>query len=157
MRQQRWFPIVTLGLGLFAINAVARVVIRIFFNDDDTGTAQDRISIAMFAVVGIVLVGYVFLRSQRVAPGEWAPAVAGSALIGMLLTVLVGPFISGDSPFTDGAGSFFSQIWVYGGVAIVAVLLGYWIATMLGRDYRSRSLKAFAAARTSKPRRVVRR
>jgi hypothetical protein len=157
MRQQRWFPVVALGLGLFAINAVARVVIRIFFNDDETGSAQDRVSIVMFGVIGIVLVGYVFFRSQRVAPGEWAPAVAGSALIGMLLTVLVGPFVSGDTPFGDGAGSFFSQIWVYGAVAILGVLLGYWIATMLGRDYRSRSLKAYATARTSKPRRVVRR
>jgi len=39
----------------------------------------------------------------------------------------------------------------------VGTLLGYWIATMLGRDYRSKSLAAFARARTSKPRRVVRR
>lgn len=157
MRQQRWFPVVALGLGLFAINAVARVVIRIFFNDDDSGSAQGRVSIAMFGVIGIVLVGYVFLRSQRVAPGEWAPPLTGAVLIGMLLTVVVGPFISGDSPFAAGAGSFFSQIWVYGGVAIVGTFLGYWIATMLGRDYRSRSLKAYATARTSKPRRVVRR
>jgi drug/metabolite transporter (DMT)-like permease len=157
MRQQRWFPIVTLGLGLFAINAVARVVIRIFFNGDDSGSAQDRVSIAMFGVLGLVLIGYVFVRSQRVAPGQWAPSLAGSVLIGMLLTVLAGPFVSGDTPFADGAGSFFSQIWVYAGVAVVGILLGYWIATMLGRDYRSRSLKAFAAARTGKPHRVVRR
>jgi hypothetical protein len=157
MRQQRWFPVVALGLGLFAINVVARVVIRIFFNDDETGHAQDRISIIMFAAVGIVLVGWVFQRSQQVPPTQWWPYLVGGALLGMLLTVLAGPFISGDQPFADGAGSFFSQIWVYAGVAIVATLLGYWIATMLGRDYRSRSLKAFAAARAGKPRRVVRR
>jgi hypothetical protein len=111
----------------------------------------------MFGLIGILLVAWVFLRSQRVPPGEWLPVLVGGALIGMLLTVLVGPFISGDTPFSDGAGAFFSQIWVYGGVAIVATLLGYWLATMLGRDYRSKSLKAFATARTSKPRRVVRR
>jgi hypothetical protein len=157
MRQQRWFPVAALGLGLFAINVVARVVIRIFFNDDETGTAQDRISIAMFGVVGLVLICYVFFRSQRMPPGDWWPALVGGALVGLLLTVLLGPFVSGDAPFSDGAGSFFSQIWVYAGVGIVATLLGYWIATMLGRDYRSRSLKAYATARTAKPRRVVRR
>jgi predicted membrane protein len=155
MRKQRWFPIALLGLGLFAINVVARLVIRIGFHDDDT--AQSRVSIIMFAVIGVVLATTAFVRAQRVPLGTWLPDVAGGALIGMVLTVLVGPFISGDTPFSDGAGSFFSQIWLYCGFAIVGTLLGYWIATALGRDYRSKSLKAFAAARTSKPRRVVRR
>jgi hypothetical protein len=75
----------------------------------------------------------------------------------MLLTVLVGPFISGGQPFAGGAGDFFSQVWLYAGFAIVGTLLGYWLAVMLGRDYRSRSLKAFSETRAAKPRKVVRR
>ena len=35
MRQQRWFPIAALAVGLFAINVVTRLVIRIAFNHDD--------------------------------------------------------------------------------------------------------------------------
>jgi hypothetical protein len=155
MRKQRWFPIALLALGLFAVNVVARLVIRLGFNGSDT--AENRVSIIMFAVIGVVLAVFIFVRAQRVPPSRWLPDLTASALVAMLLTILVGPFISGDSPFSGGAGNFFSQIWLYGGFAIVGTLLGYWIATALGRDYRSRSLKAYATARTSKPRRVVRR
>jgi hypothetical protein len=88
---------------------------------------------------------------------SWLPDIAAAALAGMLLTILVGPFVSGDNPFSGGAGNFFSQVWLYGGFGIVGTLLGYWVATALGRDYRSRSLSAYAQARATKPRRVVRR
>jgi multisubunit Na+/H+ antiporter MnhB subunit len=111
----------------------------------------------MFAVIGIVLAIVTYVRAQRVPPSRWLPDLAAAAIGGMLLTILVGPFISGDSPFSEGAGNFFSQVWLYGGFAIVGTLLGYWIATMLGRDYRSKSLAAFAKAKMTRPRRVVRR
>jgi len=153
--KQRWVPIVVLAVGLFAINVIARLVIRIGFADNET--AESRVSVAMFAAIGIVLAVVTFFRAQRVPPSSWLPELGASALGGMLLTILVGPFVSGDTPFASGAGNFFSQVWLYSGFAIVGTLLGYWIATMLGRDYRSRSLQAFTKARTTKPRRVVRR
>jgi len=49
------------------------------------------------------------------------------------------------------------RLWQAMGFAIVGTLLGYWVATMLGRDYRSRSLKAYTESRSAKPRKVVRR
>jgi hypothetical protein len=153
--RQRWVQIALVAAALFAINVIARLVIRIGFHEDDT--AQNRVSIVMFAVIGIVLAVVTFVRAQRVPPSSWLPDLGLAALGGMLLTILVGPFISGDNPFSGGAGNFFSQVWLYGGFAIVGTLLGYWVATMLGRDYRSRSLAAFARAQTTKPRRVVRR
>jgi hypothetical protein len=155
MRQQRWFPIAALAVGLFAINAVTRLVIRLWFNGNDT--AESRASIVMFSLIGLAMALVTFLRAQQVAPSEWLPQSAGGAIGGMMLTILVGPFISGSAPFSGGAGNFFSQVWLYGGFAIVGTLLGYWTATALGRDYRSRSLKAFAQARATKPRRPVRR
>jgi len=153
--RQRWVKIAVLAAALFAINVVARLVTRISFPDNDT--AENRASIVMFTVIGLVLASVAFVRSQRVPPGEWLPDIAAAAAGGMLLTVLVGPLVSGDYPFSSGAGNFFSQIWLYSGFAIVGTLIGYWIATMLGRDYRSRSLRALATARATKPRRVVRR
>lgn len=137
------------------INAVTRLVIRFAFDGDDG--AESRATIVMFALIGLVLAVWTFLAAQRRRPSEWLPDTAGAAIVAMLLTVLVGPFLSGGQPFTDGAGAFFSQIWLYAGFAVVGTLLGYWIAVMLGRDYRSRSLKAFTQARMAKPRRVVRR
>ncbi|MEV4704009.1 hypothetical protein [Actinoplanes sp. NPDC049316] len=153
--RQRWVRIAVLAAALFAINVVARLVTRLGFPDNDT--AENRVSIVMFAVIGLVLAGVTFVRSQRVPPSVWLPDLAAAAVGGMLLTILVGPFVSGDYPFSGGAGNFFSQIWLYGGFAIVGTLLGYWIATMLGRDYRSKSLKALATAKVTRPRRVVRR
>jgi len=153
--KQRWVPIAILAAGLFAINVIARLVIRLGFSGDDT--AESRVSIIMFAVIGLALAVVTFIRAQQIPPIKWLPEVAAGALIGMVLTVLVGPFVSGDGPFAGGAGNFFAQIWLYGGFAIVGTLLGYWIATALGRDYRSRTLSAFAQARATKPRRVVRR
>jgi hypothetical protein len=153
--RQRWVQIASLAAALFAINVIARLVIRIGFHDDDK--AQNTVSIVMFAVIGLVLAGVTFVRSHRVPPSSWLPELGAAALAAMLLTILVGPFISGDAPFDGGAGNFFSQVWLYGGFAIVGTLLGYWIATMLGRDYRSGSLAAIAQAKATKPRRVVRR
>ncbi|BCJ54155.1 hypothetical protein Asp14428_56300 [Actinoplanes sp. NBRC 14428] len=153
--KQRWVSIAVLAAALFAINVVARLVTRIGFPDNDT--AENWVSVAMFSVIGLVLAVVAFVRAQRVPAGTWLPDLAAAAVGGMLLTVLAGPFVSGDYPFSGGAGNFFSQIWLYGGFAIAGTLLGYWTATMLGRDYRSKSLKAFATAKTAKPRRVVRR
>ena len=153
--RQRWKSVAVLAAGLFAINVIARLVIRIGFQDNEA--AENRVSIVMFAVIGLVLAIVTFVRAQRVPPSSWLPELAAAALGGMLLTILVGPFVSGDSPFSGGAGNFFSQVWLYGGFAIVGTLLGYWVATMLGRDYRSKSLAAFAKAKLTKPRRVVRR
>ncbi|MFI7597281.1 hypothetical protein [Actinoplanes sp. NPDC049681] len=153
--KQRWVSIAVLAAALFAINVVARLVTRLGFPDNET--AENRVSIVMFAVIGLVLAVIAFRRAQRVPVGTWLPELVAAAVGGMLLTVLVGPFVSGDYPFSGGAGNFFSQIWLYGGFAIVGTLLGYWTATALGRDYRSKSLKAFTIAKTTKPRRVVRR
>ena len=155
MKQQRWFPAAVLAVGLFAINVATRLVIRLGF--DGKESAENRASIIMFALIGLALAAVTFLRAQRVPPSTWLWDIAFGGVAGMLLTILIGPFISGDQPFSGGAGNFFSQIWLYGGFAIVGTLLGFWIATALGRDYRSKSLKAFAQVRTSKPRRPVRR
>lgn len=154
MRQQRWFRIAALAVALFAINVVARLVIRLSSGSDDD-SASGLASIAMFAVIALVLGVLTFIRSQRVKPSDWLPDIGFGALAGMALIVLVGPLVSGDSPFEGGAGNFFAQIWLFAGCAIAGTLIGYWVAVMLGRDYRSQALKAFTQARTARPRRVV--
>ncbi|AEV88527.1 hypothetical protein ACWT_7517 [Actinoplanes sp. SE50] len=155
MRQQRWFRITVLAIALFAINAVTRLVVR--FGADGTDTAQNRGSIVMFAALAVLLGGLVFVWCQRRRPSDWLPDVGFGALAGMLLTVLLGPFLSGSEPFANGGGDFFAQIWLYSGCAIAGAVVGYWVAVTLARDYRSRSLQAYSRQRTVKPRRVVRR
>ena len=154
--RQRWFPPAALAVGLFAINVIARLIIRFGYDGDDS--AESHATIVMFAVIGLTLAVWTFLACQRKRPSDWLlPDLVFGGVGGMLLTVLVGPFISGGQPFDSGAGDFFFQVWLYGGFAIAGTLLGYWLAVMLGRDYRSRSLKAYTETRAAKPRKVVRR
>ncbi len=153
--KQRWRAVAVLAVGLFAVNVVTRLIVRLAF--EGNATAESRASIAMFAVIGAVLAVVAFRRAQWAPPSTWVPELVVAALGGLLLTMLVGPFVSGDSPFAGGAGAFFVQVLLYSGFATAGVLLGYWVATAMGLDHRSKTLTAFAKAKLARPRRVVRR
>jgi len=153
--KERWLPVGVLAGVLFGINVLARLIARFGFGEDTE--IQDRISLGMFAAIGVVLAVLAFVRGQRRPLPDWGGEMALAVLIGMVLTIFVGPFISGSQPFASGAGAFFSQIWLYAGFTAGGVLVGYLLLTALGRDYRSRSLKRYAEAKLAKPRRVVRR
>ncbi|ASW56648.1 hypothetical protein [Plantactinospora sp. KBS50] len=153
--RERWRPIGVLAGVLFAVNVVARLVTRFAF---DNGTeASDRISLAMFAVLGVVLAGTAFRWGRHAPLARWSGDLAVAVLVAMALTIFVGPFLNSSQPFADGAGAFFSQIWLYLGCAALGTLIGYLLLTALGRDYRSESLKRYTEIQRAKPRRVVRR
>lgn len=153
--KERWLPVGVLAGVLFGINVVARLVARLALSAD--GEMQDRISLGMFAVIGVVLAVLAFVRGRHRPLPDWGGEMALAVLVGMVLTIFVGPFISGSQPFASGAGAFFSQIWLYAGFTLGGVLVGYLLLTAFGWDHRSQSLKRFAEAKQAKPRRVVRR
>ncbi|BCB79873.1 hypothetical protein GCM10022251_09330 [Phytohabitans flavus] len=153
--RDRWLRIGVLAGVLFAVNVVARVVARVGFDED--GEAQDRVSLGMFVVIGLILAVMAFLWGRRHPAGRWIADIGAAAIIAVLLTIFVGPFVSGDTPFEGGAGDFFAQIWLYGAFAIGGSLVGFLILVALGLDYRSVGLKRYAEAKMAKPRRVVRR
>jgi hypothetical protein len=153
--KERWRPIGVLAGVLFGINVVARLVSRFAFGENTE--MQDRLSLAMFTVIGLILATLAFVQGRRRPLPEWSGEVALSVLIAMVLTIFVGPFVNGSHPFADGAGAFFSQIWFYAGFTAGGVILGYLLLTAFGLDHRSQSLKRFAEASRAKPRRPVRR
>ncbi|WP_326562640.1 hypothetical protein [Micromonospora sp. NBC_01796] len=153
--KDRWLPVGVLAAVLFLINVVARLVIRIGFDND--AETSDRLSLGMFALIGLILATIAFVRGRRQPAARWGGDVAVAVLSAMALTVIVGPFVSGSYPFANGAGEFFSQIWLYAGFAGAGTLLGFLVLTALGLDYRSQSLKRYAETKLAKPRRVVRR
>ncbi|MFF3851568.1 hypothetical protein [Micromonospora sp. NPDC002575] len=153
--RDRWRAVGVLAGALFAVNVVARVVIRLGFDGDDT--AADRVSLAMFLAIGLVLAVLAFRWGQDRPVGRWAADVAAAVGVALLLTVLVGPLLVGQNPFGGGAGTFFAQIWLYLAATAAGVLVGYLTVTALGRDHRSRMLKRYAEIKTAKPRRPVRR
>jgi hypothetical protein len=153
--RNRWLRIGALSGALFAINLVARAIAN-FVYDDDT-KMQDRISLVFFGVVAVVLAVVAFRWGRDRVLGVWLADMLASVVIAGLVTVVLGPAVYGANPVGGGAGEFFAQIWLYAGFAGGGVLLGYLLAVVLGKDYRSRQLAAFSKAKLSKPRRVVRR
>ncbi|MGC4880652.1 hypothetical protein ACLQ26_30795 [Micromonospora sp. DT43] len=152
---KRWGTIGVLAGGLFAVNVVARLIIRFGFDGDDT--AADRVSLVMFVVIGLTLAAVAF-RWGRLRPlAEWAGDMAVVVVAALALTVLVGPLVVGHSPFAGGAGTFFAQIWLYLLTTLLGTMIGYLVATALGLDHRSQQLKRYAEVKAAKPRRVVRR
>lgn len=151
---QRWLPVGVLAGALFAINVAARLVTR-FTAKDDTGR-QDVITLVTLAVIGLVLAMLAFTWSRTRPFNILAGELAAAAVVALLLSVFVGPFISGTTPFAAGAGAFFGQIWQYAAAVILGTALGFSVATALGRDYKSRSLKRYADAHL-RPTRPTRR
>lgn len=153
--RQRWLRIGILAAALFAINVVARLVARFAFGSDED--RQTTVGLVSMAVIGLVFAVLAFLWGRDRPQGVLVADLAAAALIGCALTVFVGPFISGEGPFRDGAGVFFAQIWQYAAFAGGGTLLGFLVLTAFGLDYRSQSLKRIAQTRLTKPRRPVRR
>jgi hypothetical protein len=145
----RWRRIVLLALGLLVVNLVARLVVKFGFDND--AEAQDRVSLVMFAVVALVIAAFAYRWGQDRSLGVWLADMAGAVVLGCALTVLVAPLIFGGNPFAGGAGDFFAQIWLYGAFAIGGTILGYLVAVMLGRDYRSRQLEQMARGPVQRP------
>ncbi|MBM7490741.1 hypothetical protein JOD64_001963 [Micromonospora luteifusca] len=141
--------------ALFAVNVVARLIIRFGFEGDDT--TADRVSLTMFAVIGLILAVVAFRWGRGRPLADWAADMSLVVLVAMVLTVLVGPLLIGHNPFAGGAPTFFAQIWLYVLASGAGVLIGYLVLTALGRDYRSWQLKRYAEVKAAKPRRVVRR
>jgi hypothetical protein len=153
--RDRWQPIGVLAGVLFAVNVAARLVTRFAFDEDPV--AADRVSLAMFLVIGVILAVVTFGWARRSPVAQWGGDVAAAVGAAMLLTVLVGPLLVGNNPFAGGAGTFFAQLGLYLLATGAGILVGYLIATALGVDYRSRQLVRYAEVKSAKPRRPVRR
>lgn len=149
---ERWRRIGGLAGGLFAINVVARLVVRVAFPDD--AGRQDWAALITFATVGVAMAIMAVNWARRRPAGASIADLAGAAAAGGLLSILIGPLISGTSPFVEGIGGLFGQFGMFAGFAGGGVLIGILSLIMLGQDYKSRSLQRFAESRLTRPRRI---
>ena len=145
-----WSRVAIVVAALVAVNLLARLGVRLAGPDDSTEFVIGLWSIGAMMVVLAVAV-FLWARSYLV------PRVltfAGTAIgVSALLVTLLGPFVSGGSPFENGINAFLFQILVCMLVLSVGGAIGLLTAMALGLDPTSRAWKRQAERVKSKPRR----
>lgn len=156
---ERWRPVGILAFVLFALNVAGRWTAKLL-KAENQAALDNKKSIAGFvliAVIGLVFAGVTIYWGRLRPIARVAQDLAAAALASCLLAIFVGPLTVGESPFANGAGAFFSQIWVWAAMAVGGSALGYMLLVATTSDYRSRQLKRFAERAKSLPKRAVRR
>jgi hypothetical protein len=145
--------------ALFVINVIARLVARLAYGDGtpDHLAAQDRLAWIGWLAIAFAMAAAAWwwgrLRPQGAVVADLATAAAAAGL----LYVLVGPFVSEPPRFDGGLGGGIIALTIYLGVTGVGALVGMLLLVALGRDQRSQALRRYAQARSTRPRRAVRR
>lgn len=133
-----WIRIGIVTAALVAVNLVARIGVRIAGPDED---AEFVIGLWSLGAMVVGLAAVVFYWSRRFVPPQvvsYALAVIG---VSSLLVTLVGPFVSGGGPFSNGIGSYFGQLLACIGALTLGAAVGLLLAMALGLDPTSRAWK----------------
>ena len=153
--KERWLPVGILAGGLFVVNLIARLVVRLAAGSDDA----QQVTIGLWALiaVGAVLIPVAYWWARR-----WPiPRVIGDLLVAVLvaclLAVLIGPLVSGTTPFNGGVGLVFRQFFYFVAVSAGGAVFGMLAAMTVGQDYKSQAWKRYAEQAKAKPRRTVKR
>lgn len=139
---QRWKRIGILAGVLLVLNIVGRLVSK--FKFDGNTSKQTLVGFVVLAAVALTIAVAAFIWGRDRSVGVVAADVAGAALIGGLLSIIAGPFVTGGKPFASGAGAFFEQVWWYAGFVVGGAFLGTAVLIAIGQDLRSKQLKSYA-------------
>lgn len=154
--RERWQPVGIVAGVLFVVNLIARLVVRATAGKDATVDKQTTVGLIALLAVGAVMIGVAYWWARRYPMPRVLGDLAVAAFVGCLLSALIGPFISGSSPFGDG-GLFFAQLFYYLAVCAGGVFFGLVAVMAAGQDYKSQAWKRYSERVQAKPRRVVRR
>lgn len=152
--KNRWVRVGVLALTIFVINAVCRLITWKAGIVDES----KQLTIAFIAVgaVAIVLAGASVWWAVRFPFTRLCADLGAAVGVGALLSLLVGPFAGGTTPFADGLGYFVGQILMFVGVAGAGVTLGFWGVVAFGKDWKSRGLRRYELNYRKRPHRTVR-
>ncbi|WP_433056542.1 hypothetical protein [Dactylosporangium sp. CS-033363] len=153
--KERWLPVGLVAAGLFVVNVIARLVVRVGAGDDDA----KQITIGLWALfaVGAVMIPVAFWYGRRVPMIRVVGELGLAVVIACLLAVLIGPFVSGVGPFENGVGLVFRQFFYFLGLSAIGAVIGLGILMTTGLDYKSQSWKRYIERNDTKPRKAVRR
>jgi hypothetical protein len=153
--KERWMPVGLVAGGLFLVNVVARLVVRFGAGSDD----DKQITIGLWALfaVGAVMIPVAFWYGRKHPMLRVIGDLGIAVVIACVLAVLIGPFVSGVGPFSNGVGLVFRQFFYFLGLSAIGAMIGLLVLMTTGLDYRSQSWKRYIERTSTKPRKVVRR
>jgi hypothetical protein len=131
-------------LALVVVNFGARLIVRLASGESDP--AAFNTALASLLAMGVVLAVGGFLSSRRYQPARTAGDLFFEILIGAVLVTIVGPFVSGGTPFGSGSYAYVMQLLVCVGALIVGGLIGVLLAIAFGVDPKTRAWGAYAAS-----------
>jgi hypothetical protein len=134
----RWGTVAVATAVLVAVNLAARLVVRLADPGGDTEFAIGVWSLG--AMVVLLAVATFYWARRQLVPrvlGDAGTAVGVSAL----LVTLVGPLVSGNGPFTNGARFFLLQLFVCLVALGIGAALGLLTTMALGLDPKSQAWK----------------
>jgi hypothetical protein len=160
MWRNRWVRVGTVALGFFLINGVARFIsLQTRPDEIPTVSTPDSSTDAVISVTGMLAA----VALIAVAAAYWAVrhpiarviADVGLAVVaGTALATLVGPFLGGEKPFAEGLETFVLQFLQFLGLGALGIFLGFVAMVVLGKDWRTRGLAAYADRYGRRQRRV---
>ncbi|GAA4247642.1 hypothetical protein GCM10022255_024350 [Dactylosporangium darangshiense] len=153
--KERWLPVGLVAGGLFLVNVIARLVVRFGAGSDD----GKQITIGLWALfaVGAVMIPVAFWYGRRTQMIRVVGELGLAVVVACLLAVLIGPFVSGVGPFSNGVGLVFRQFFYFVGLSAIGAVVGLLLLMTTGLDYRSQSWKRYIERSGTKPRKIVRR
>ena len=151
--KERWLPVGILAGALFVVNVIARLVVRFAAGEDD----KKQITIGLYALiaVGVVMIGVAYWWARRYPMPRVLGDLSVAIVVACLLSVFIGPYVSGASPF--GGGLLVRQFLYFLGISGAGAFFGLIAVMTAGQDYKSQSWKAYTEQVKAKPRKVVRR
>lgn len=141
--RNRWTRVGVVVVALLVVNFGARLVLRLA-----NGASEDAeltTAVTSLLAMGLVTAVAGFLTARRYLWGVTAGDLFFDVTIASLLVTLVGPFVSGGTPFGPGVTQWLLQLLVCLGALAVGSAIGVLLAVAFGLDPKSRAWGAYAA------------
>jgi hypothetical protein len=163
MWRNRWVRVGAVALGFFLINATARFISYLTSPRDETPTFSTEqsstdvvISVAGALSIVLLLAVAAAIWAVRYPAGRMIADLGLATVVGTLLALLVAPFVARNTPLDDGGLEMFVlQFLQFLGVGALGIFLGFVTMVVLGKDWKTRGLAAYAERYGRRPRRVA--